>query len=97
MGDVIGFDFGAHNDQTVRHLQGPAICTHCKHEWRVVTPEGITDGFDCPNCQLSLGILKSPVAPPAFFTCNCGSDLYFLTREGAVCRRCGIIPEGWWE
>lgn len=27
--------------------------------------------------------------------CNCGHLLFFLTPDGAKCRRCGIICRGW--
>ena len=27
--------------------------------------------------------------------CNCGHLLFFLTQDGAKCRRCGVISKGW--
>ena len=96
MGDVIEFDRGKEGgDETACHLQGPATCTNCKHEWQAVTEAGEHTNLKCPKCQLFMGILGAPVVPPMHWLCDCGGELFYLTPDGAQCRTCGVIAQGW--
>jgi hypothetical protein len=97
MGEVIGVDFGAKDgDTTKRHLSGSAFCTGCRHEWVAVAEAG-TKVLECPKCRRDFGLYKSPVEPKAKWQCDCGEMLFWLTPDGALCRGCGAIPEGWVE
>jgi len=96
MSNVIDFDMARKGgDTTERFLNGTARCARCKHEWEAVTPVGEIDGLECPECHLFMGVLKGPVAPDWVWQCNCGSDLFCLTRQGAVCQQCGLYADGW--
>ena len=89
MGEVVSID------SQKPHLSGPAICTHCKHEWQAVAPVGNHTNLQCPECGLHHGIVGAPVVPPEWWECRCGGELFYLTRQGAQCRACGIISQGW--
>lgn len=77
------------------HLNGPAICTNCKHEWQAETPVGDHTNLKCPECGLHVGIIGAPVIPSEWWECVCGGELFYLTREGARCRTCGLISTDW--
>jgi hypothetical protein len=98
MGEVVSFDKAKEGgDETIYTLTGPAICTHCKHQWQCVTPAGSHDSLECPECSLHMGVVGAPVVPREFWECDCGSDLFYLTQDGAMCRTCGLVAVGWVE
>jgi len=74
------------------HLQGQGRCAACKYEWRAVTPVGVVTGLECPNCGRCLGHLIGSCSPPEgddIYTCNCGSEAFYIDRRGVVCWVCG--------
>lgn len=78
------------------HWSGECICGACGHEWHAVVPVGDEDHLECPKCHRWWGCAKNAVTPPdAMWRCNCGETLFWLTPEGAMCRRCGIISNDW--
>ena len=91
MGDVVDIKRAAPE----RWVEGPMLCTACKHEWHGTCPVGCTSGFTCPECGSGRAILKYPVIPAEIWRCDCGGDLFHLTRDGAVCRECGDAAHGW--
>ena len=98
MSNVIDFDAAKKgSEKTVCTLTGPAICTHCKHEWTAVTPVGNHDNLECYACGLFMGIIGAPVVPREVWVCDCGSELFCLTKAGAACRACGLVSSAWAE
>jgi hypothetical protein len=79
------------------HLEGPARCVRCKHEWRAVSPEGVLDGLQCPECKLFTGVRLGLIGPDAQrWACNCGNELFYLTPTGApLCCNCGLRATSW--
>ena len=45
----------------VGHLNGPALCLACRHEWVGVAPVG-TQELECPSCKSMKGIFTKFVA-----------------------------------
>lgn len=78
-----------------RFVSGLFRCSVCKHEWSGVVPAGVVDGCECPECGLHRGMSVHPVVPGELFKCDCSGELYYLTREGASCRECGALADGW--
>ncbi|MEH6483041.1 MULTISPECIES: hypothetical protein [Pseudomonas] len=87
------------------HASGEAICRNCKHEWAAVAPVGVTQ-LECPECSTEQGAFKYPFGPAVgddSYTCNCGSEDFFIMRKagnvsGEVrCRQCGVEALGWFE
>ena len=98
MSNIIGIDHAKKgSDKTVCTLTGPAICTHCKNEWTAVTPAGNHDNLECSECGLFMGVFGAPVVPHEFWRCDCGSRLFYLTKNGASCRTCGLVSSEWAE
>lgn len=79
------------------HWQGTALCGACSHEWEAVAPVGDEDHLECPNCKRMWGAAKHAVVPAVSWRCNCGETLFWLTPQGAQCRRCGVISRDWAE
>jgi len=71
------------------HMEGPAKCLVCKHEWHAVAPLG-TVALDCPECHTSKGVFVYMVVPEICFQCRCGEYLFHLHPNGAQCCNCGI-------
>lgn len=94
MGEVI--DLTKTREENRPHLEGRAICGACKHEWHAVAPAGTTE-LECPKCFTMMGLFKTDVTPHGgvIWQCKCGNDLFYLTPDGALCRRCGVRPIGW--
>ncbi|TAN51578.1 MAG: hypothetical protein EPN21_06295 [Methylococcaceae bacterium] len=72
--------------------EGPALCLACRHEWVAVAPVG-TDWLECPGCALSKGRFRGPTYPEhdQIFICECGNDLFVLSRQhGMLCPNCGL-------
>lgn len=77
-----------------KHVEGPAICLDCKHEWEAVIPqdsiESALDWLECPNCHLHKGRFKYKfTAGPDIWICACGNDLFQITSECVYCPNCG--------
>jgi hypothetical protein len=76
-------------------LSGTARCGYCSYEWEAVAPVGAVH-LECPSCHRMWGAYKHAVEPPkAFWRCNCGEELFWLTPKGAMCRRCGLVSNDW--
>ncbi len=70
---------------------GEAFCLQCQHEWGAVAETGTTH-LECPECKTMKGLFKYPCYPPygtLIMVCNCGNDLFYLTKEGHLCANCG--------
>ncbi len=51
--------------------------------------------MECSQCGTFHGIWKGPVIPDTLWKCGCGCDVFHLTPDGAKCRMCGLMQEGW--
>ncbi len=77
-----------------KHMSGHALCVGCKHEWEAVAPLG-TAWLTCPNCDTNKGRFVNYVEPPGErWECNCGSQLFFATKDGMMCPNCGVWQSG---
>lgn len=76
------------------HLTGPAFCGACGHEWDAVAPVEVCH-LECPACKRFWGVFKNAVEPETAWRCNCGELLFWLTPEGAMCRKCGSRSNDW--
>lgn len=75
------------------HLEGPAKCLGCGHEWTAVAPLG-TYQFKCPECHCEKGLLCWLVAPETVWQCQCGNQHFYISDEHrAMCANCGISQE----
>lgn len=74
------------------YLTGECLCVSCKHEWQGVSPVGVTDGIECPECGMMKGALKHGVVPEVFWTCGCGCHLFAVSgiSKEILCWQCGI-------
>lgn len=82
------------------HLRGEAVCGACDHHWEAVQPTGGDRHLECPKCHSYWGVFKHAVEPPVgsrLWHCNCGETLFWLTADGAMCRRCGVVSSDWAE
>lgn len=100
MGDVVDLKIVTKNDDAEGgdepHLEGPAFCGACHHEWQAAVPHGTTL-LECPKCSRWWGALKHAIEPKESWRCNCGEALFWLTPTGAMCRRCGLRSNRWAE
>lgn len=80
--------------ETTPHLRGQCECGSCGHEWEAVVPVGVVH-IECPECLRLWGALVNAVEPGVAWACDCGERLFWLTPEGALCRRCGVVCSGW--
>lgn len=89
MGEVI--------DITVNkpHTCGRAVCLHCKYVWVAVAPEG-TFVFTCPKCELEKGVPQGLYCDSEgpYFVCNCGCDLFRISKNATLCVFCGVTATG---
>lgn len=74
------------------HMAGKARCLDCRHEWVAVAPSE-TLWLTCPKCSLSRGrfINHVEIEGEAHWTCNCGNDLFFITKANFYCPNCGTV------
>jgi len=73
-----------------RLIVSPATCLHCGHEWEDQSFENEYSAAECPKCKRCSGIPKHLITPEEdWWHCNCGNDLFFVTRNGFFCPRCG--------
>jgi len=76
---------------TELQINGPAMCTACKHVWTAVAPAG-TFEFECPSCGTMRGILSGHVTPgkEPMFVHTCGCWAFAIGKVmGTVCIGCG--------
>lgn len=87
MGEVIDLFRRGHDDP---HATGQARCIACGHEWQASTPVG-DPWMPCPSCGTHRGIFKFTFlrAQDPHWTCQCGNQLFYITRDGAYCPACG--------
>ena len=79
------------------HLCGKAKCLHCSHRWVAVSPVGVVEGLECPNCKLNKGVMVNLCGAEEnslVWTCHCGCDVFYLTPLFARCLGCGT-PQSW--
>lgn len=68
---------------------GKAICMSCKHEEITVAPVGIID-MECSSCGSMKSRWKYEFRPDEdISTCNCGNQMFYMTRSGHFCPNCG--------
>lgn len=74
------------------HVQGECLCARCKHTWRAVTPAGVADNLECPECGGRHGFLRNPCEPAndPVWECNCGCQVFYATPNGIYCWGCGV-------
>lgn len=89
MNNVILFPNRKQQNEEPAHCSGEAICLQCKHQWVAVVPYSDSQ-FECPNCSTFHGVFKYGYAPSLTWTCKCGNQLFFITKEGSMCPVCGI-------
>jgi len=73
-------------------MQGRAFCIQCGHSWEAVAPVGTVE-LECPGCKTMKGRFTFASAPESgteVRECNCGNQLFYLTREGHMCANCGM-------
>lgn len=71
------------------HLQGPAVCLACKHEWQSVSPVGVVK-LECPACGTERGVYATPVEQAGdHWVCVCSNHYFAITRQGVYCPSCG--------
>lgn len=74
------------------HLSGNAQCFGCGHKWVCVAPVGVTS-FECPSCHTLKGTFRNicmPEKDKEIWQCDCGNDLFIITKvDGAMCVNCG--------
>jgi len=93
MGDLIQMD-----DYRTGWLSGIAKCFQCGHNWVAVCPTGTTPWIQCPNCEAMKGFLIHPVEKEGeHWTCECGCDVFHLTRLGPYCPVCGSWHDDYLE
>lgn len=77
------------------HMAGNALCIQCGHRWAAAAPVG-TESLECPACHTDKGAFVGMCAPEAdteIRECACGNQLFFLTRQGHMCAKCGTYQE----
>lgn len=62
----------------------------CDHSWQGVAPVGAVE-LQCPKCKTLKGRFIGACVPDEVDVreCNCGNQLFYLTREGHMCANCG--------
>lgn len=88
-------DFSKAKQERTPHASGECVCLDCKHEWVGVAPVGEV-WLECPACHLVRGRFLNPVVrnEAQRWTCLCGNDLFYITRECTYCPNCGEIQAG---
>lgn len=95
MGDVISFNSRSKNSlkenfDLEESLSGSAVCKICDHKWDFISPVG-TVGLECPECHNFQGYPVAPVfIDEDHWQCNCGSQLFCITRNKIYCPLCGL-------
>lgn len=86
MAEII--DFKQAKEDREPHALGPAHCLECFHSWHAIVPVG-TVQLMCPECKTMKGVFSLPFAPDEHYACACGNDLFYATRNGVFCPKCG--------
>lgn len=79
-------------------LDGLVKCIGCKYQWRAVTPVGVFEDLECPQCGAFKGVRTSTLTTEndTVWRCNCGNDYFLLTASGApMCANCGVRATSW--
>ncbi len=78
------------------HIQGPAICLACKHEYHCVIPVGADPSkMECPACHSQRATFATHIENSgAHWTCACGNHLFAITAKGVYCPCCSIWQFG---
>jgi hypothetical protein len=76
------------------HIHGEAFC-RCGNEWMAVARVGVVH-LTCPKCERRWGLFKHAIEPELAWHCDCGEALFFITKAGVMCRKCGVLQEDWW-
>lgn len=86
----------AAREERTPHMTGEARCAACGHEWVAVAPVG-THELDCPSCGCTKGHMKRPVMRgDERFVCDCGCDVFRISRaHGPYCVNCAVPATGW--
>lgn len=92
MADVL--EFKRVPDVVMTHIEAPAVCLECRHEWQAAIdiPEGDpAPWLECPGCRTQKGRFKFRFLydDGNLWHCNCGNNLFQLTREFTYCPACG--------
>lgn len=81
------------------HLSGEIKCTTCNHAWIGVCPidpDGSVPTLECPECGLHQGFFRYPIMAgegDEIYKCNCGGELFYITKNGSRCIRCGLLHD----
>ena len=76
------------------HIAGEAHCTQCGFSWIAVAPTG-TKWVWCDECGSEKGLFTYPVVKEGdHWSCGCGNDLFYITRDAIYCPACGNDQEG---
>jgi len=81
------------------HFSGEIKCNARGHKWIGVCPinrDGSIPCMECPKCGLYQGFYIYPVVPKKgkeIYKCNCGGELFTISKKGARCIRCGFLHE----
>lgn len=78
------------------HMTGAAKCQVCAHTWQAVAPVGVHE-LECPSCGSTKGyMVNSVMRGDERFVCNCGCDVFRISRQhGPYCVNCATPAEGW--
>lgn len=70
-------------------LEGVAKCLACQHEWEAMVPIGSV-WLICPKCKLERGRFIYHMMREEYqhWSCTCGNDLFYITRDGEYCPNC---------
>ena len=92
---MLGKVVDINDHRTKPHLSGEAFCARCTHTWHAVAPVGVEEPFECPSCGCESGRYKFEAEPPdgKIWTCNCGSQLFYVQESNVFCPFCGTTQE----
>lgn len=84
-------------EEKMPHTSGVAVCLNCKHEWVAVAPHvGEVLWLECPSCGLIRGRFKyHHERSGEHWTCNCGSELFYIKAGVPYCPNCGAWQQGY--
>ncbi len=94
MADVI--DLAAAKQEREPHMTGKAKCQACAYTWQAVAPVGVHE-LECPSCGATKGyMVHAVVRGSESFVCDCGCDVFRISREhGPYCVHCATPAVGW--
>jgi len=71
------------------HISGNAVCLCCGSKWVAVAEIGSVE-LECPECHTYKGVYEGMTAPDDIWQCDCGNQHFYISRDAAVCARCGL-------